>query len=57
MEGATCVGDEGGGDGNHKLVREQSISSHVNIPASTIALHTPESLSLTFIEVKGDDPS
>ena len=36
---------------------EQSASSHVNIPPSTIALQTPLSLSLTFTEKKGESPS
>ena len=38
-------------------VEEQSASAQVNIPTSTIALHTPVPLSLTLTEEKGDTPS
>ena len=34
----------------------QSISAHVNIPASAIALHIPAPLSLTFTQEKGTLP-
>ena len=33
------------------------VSAYVKIVASTIALHTPAPLSLTFSEEKGDTPS
>ena len=38
-------------------VEEQSASAQVNIPTSTIVLHTPVPLSLTLTEEKGDTPS
>ena len=36
---------------NQRLVGEESISSHVNIMASTIALHTPVPLSIVWVWV------
>ena len=54
LGGAPCIGD---GEANSELWGEQSISAHVNIPASTIALHTPEPLPVTFTEEMGDTPS
>lgn len=53
LGGAPCVGDR---EANRELWGEQSISAHVTIPASTIALHTPEPLSFTFSEEMGDTP-
>ena len=56
---AVGVGDGGatsnhlgrGGDGG------QSKPAHLNVPASTIVLHTPMPLSLTFTEEKGGNHS
>ena len=43
--------------GNQQLLGgEQSISAHANILTSTLALHTPAPLSLTFTEEKGITP-
>ena len=43
LGGAPGVGD---GGSNHRLVGEQPISAHVNIPTSKIALHTSAPLTI-----------
>ena len=54
-EGGQLVQKMGGATSNY--CGEQSASAHVNIPTSTIALHTPAPLSVTFSEEKGNTPS